>query len=144
VIGGDPLGTKSTDPYDVPNRVTGPGCGQLTNARNPQSYLKLNCFAFPNPVNVLGNLGRNSVIGPGLQSVDVSLFKDNYLKKASDKLNVQMRVDVFNVFNHPNFLPPLNHRALFDAKGNPVSGAGLIDGTATPSRQMQLGIKVIW
>jgi hypothetical protein len=144
VIGGDPLGTLSTDPYDVPNRVAAPGCGKPTNSGNPNGYLKLQCFAFPNPVNVLGNLGRNSVIGPGLRTVDFSLFKDTFRKKSGEGLNIQFRVDVFNVFNHPNFLPPLDHRDLFDGNGNPVSGAGLIDATATPSRQMQLGVKVIW
>jgi hypothetical protein len=124
--------------------VAAPSCGKPVNSGNPNGYLKLQCFAFPNPVNVLGNLGRNSVIGPGLQTVDFSLFKDNFRKKAGEGMNIQFRVDVFNVLNHPNFLPPLDHRDVFDGNGNPVPGAGLIDATATPSRQMQLGIKVIW
>jgi hypothetical protein len=57
---------------------------------------------------------------------------------------LQVRVEVFNVFNHPNFAAPLNHRDLFDATGSAINGAGQIDTTATPSRQMQIGLKVIW
>jgi hypothetical protein len=33
---------------------------------------------------------------------------------------------------------------LFDQNGNRIPGAGSIDSTATPSRQMQIGLKLIW
>jgi hypothetical protein len=144
VVSGDPLGTLSSDPYDVPNRLYGSGCANATNRGNPQAYLRLQCFAFPNPSNVLGNLARNSIRGPGLQSFDMSIFKDIYLQRISDAFDVQIRGEIFNVFNHPNFLPPLDHRNLFDANGNAINGAGQIDSTATPSRQVQFGLKVIW
>lgn len=144
VIGGDPLGSKSTDPYDVPNRLHSAGCESPVNPGNALKYLKLQCFAFPSPVNVLGNLRRNSVVGPGLSNVDASLFKDNHIQRVSDAFDLQVRVEVFNVFNHPNFAAPLNHRDLFDATGSAINGAGQIDTTATPSRQMQIGLKVIW
>jgi hypothetical protein len=144
VVSGDPLGTLSSDPYDVPNRVYGAGCANATNRGNPQAYLRLQCFAFPNPANILGNLARNSIRGPGLQNFDVSIFKDLYLHRISDALDLQIRGEVFNVFNHPNFLPPLDHRNLFDANGHLINGAGQVDATATPSRQVQLGLKMIW
>jgi hypothetical protein len=144
VVSGDPLGTHSSDPYDVPNRLYGYGCANATNRGNPQAYLQLQCFAFPNPSNVLGNLARNSIRGPGLQNFDMSIFKDIYLHRISDALDVQIRGEIFNVFNHPNFLPPLDHRSLFDTNGNAINGAGQIDSTATPSRQVQFGLKVIW
>jgi hypothetical protein len=63
---------------------------------------------------------------------------------------VQFRVEVFNIFNHPNFAPPLNNSVLYDGtvnpdgSGNVVGGAGLLDATITPSRQVQFGLKVIW
>ena len=44
---GDPLGLNSTDPWDFPNRVTGPGCQSLVNPRNPNNYIKTQCFAIP-------------------------------------------------------------------------------------------------
>ena len=66
------------------------------------------------------------------------------IKRISETFNVQLRVEVFNLANHANLAPPLNHRTIFDQSGNLVSGAGLIDSTTTPSRQMQIGLKVIW
>jgi hypothetical protein len=74
----------------------------------------------------------------------MSVFKDIYLPLLSDALDLQLRGEIFNVLNHPNFLPPLDHRSLFDANGNLINGAGQIDSTATPSRQVQLALKVIW
>jgi len=43
--GGDPLGEKSSDPFDFPNRVTGPGCDTATNPRNPNNYIKTGVFS---------------------------------------------------------------------------------------------------
>jgi hypothetical protein len=144
VLGGDPLGSKSTDPFDVPNLLKTSNCAHPVNPGNAVAYVRLVCFAFPNPSTLRGNLGRNSLNGPGLSNLDVSLFKDNYLKRISETFNFQTRIEAFNVLNHTNFSPPLDHRALFDQTGNPISGAGLIDSTATPSRQIQIGLKVIW
>ena len=135
---------RSNDPYDVPNRLTSGSCASQVNPGNPLEYLKLQCFTFPNPSTLLGNLRRNSLIGPDLASFDVSLIKDNYIKSISDRFNAQFRVEAFNCLNRANFAPPLDHRSIFDQKGNPVPGAGLIDSTTTPSRQIQLGLKLIW
>jgi hypothetical protein len=167
VIGGDPLGEKSTDPFAYPNRLTGPGCGSPVNPGNPNNYIKLNCFTLPTapaalaaqcvpfasasgvPIagtcaNLLGNAGRNSIVGPGLMDFDVSLFKNNYIKKISEAFNVQFRAEFFNVFNRANFAVPVDNQTLFDSHGNPVAGAGAIDQTSTPSREIQLALKVIW
>lgn len=143
-IGGDPLGTKSTDPYDVPNLAQTPECRTPTNPGNPASYLKLQCFEFPSVPTVLGNLKRNSVTGPGLAEVDFSLFKETPIKRISEQFRVELRAEAFNLFNRTNFQAPLDHRTLFDQNGNLIPGAGLIDATATSSRQMQLGLKFIW
>lgn len=115
-----------------------------TNHHNAAGYLRLQCFTFPNPANILGNVRRNSVIGPGLQTFDVSFFKDNTLRRIRSDLNLQLRAEVFNIFNHPNLAPPLEHGALFNAQGASINGAGQIVTTTTPSRQIQLGIKVVW
>jgi hypothetical protein len=92
----------------------------------------------------LGNLRRNSIVGPGLQTFDISFFKDTSLHRIRSDLNMQFRAEVFNVFNHPNLAPPLEHRALFNAQGAPINGAGQIVTTTTPSRQIQLGAKLVW
>jgi hypothetical protein len=85
--------------------------------------------------------------------VDFSAFKNT---RVSERFNVQFRWEVFNILNHPNFAAPnfLNeaNNSIFDANptpGNTVSGAllpnaGVLGHTVTSSRQMQLGLKLIW
>jgi hypothetical protein len=164
LIGGDPLGTNNTESFAYPNRLTGPGCGSAVNSGNPSNYVKLNCFGLPMasgsldcspfgapaaPIsgtcaNLLGNVGRNSVIGPGLATFDFSLFKNNYIKRISESFNVQFRAEFFNLLNRPNFAAPINNSTFFDSNGNPVGGAGAVDHTSTTAREIQLALKVIW
>lgn len=144
VLGGDPLGLNSVVPFDFPNRLTGPGCNSLVNSGNPTNYIKLQCFAFPNPVNVLGNAGRNILIGPGLSNFDFSLFKNNPIKRISESFNIQFRAEIFNILNHANFQSPYDNNTLFDGSGNRVAGAGTLDATSTTSRQIQLALKLSW
>jgi hypothetical protein len=156
LIGGDPLGEGSTAPYDVPNRV--PGCA-LTNPGSVTNYINTSCFTlpvattaiaaectpFPAQVgscqNLLGNAGRNEVIGPGLKNFDFSLVKNNYFK---ERFNLQFRAEFFNIFNHPNFASPVDNSTLFDQTGAAVPGAGLIDATTTDSREIQFALKLNW
>jgi Carboxypeptidase regulatory-like domain/TonB dependent receptor len=144
-IGGDALGVKSNDPnIDVPNLIAGPGCGSPVNPGNYVSYIKVRCFAVPSPITLRGNLGRNTLIGPGLMNFDFSLFKNNYIKRISDRFNAQFRAEFFNILNHPNFAPPLDNRNIFDSGGKLVDNAGLITSTQTASRQIQFAVKLIW
>jgi hypothetical protein len=142
--GGDPLGTLDNSPYAYPNRLTGPGCGSAVNPGNPFNYINLQCFAAPNPLTLLGTARRNSLRGPRLAGLDFSVLKNNYIPSISETFNVQFRAEMFNIFNHPNFLPPLDNNTIFDQNGAPVAGAGLIDGTSTTSRQVQFALKVIF
>jgi hypothetical protein len=174
VISPDPLKLGNTDPFARPNRIAGPGCDNPTNPGNPDQYIKTQCFAIPTEpaalagqclpygfdptttpptpgipgscANLLGNSSRNQLTGPGLMTFDMSLFKNNRIKRISESFNAQFRVEVFNIFNHPNFEPPLDFNVLFDgSSGNPISGAGRIDSpTATTSRQIQFALKLIW
>ncbi len=142
---GDTLGVKSTDPnIDVPNLSGGSSCGSLVNSGNPIHYIRTGCFAVPNPITLRGNLGRNTLIGPGLLNFDFSIFKNNYVKRISDTFNAQFRAEFFNVLNRANFAPPLDNRNVFDSAGNPIGNAGLITSTQTPSRQIQFALKMIW
>jgi len=144
-LGGDTLGVKSTDPnIDVPNLAGGPGCGSLVNSGNPVNYIRTQCFTVPNPITLRGNLGRNTLVGPGLVNFDFSVFKNNYIKTISDRFNAQFRAEFFNVLNHTNFSPPLDNRNIFDSNGARVANAGLITSTQTPSRQIQFAVKFIW
>ena len=144
ILGGDPLGLNNVDPFDFPDRLGGSGCQSLVNPGNPINYIKLQCFAFPNPVTRFGTSRRNVLIGPGLASLDVSVFKNNPIERISETFNAQFRVEMFNIVNHANFLAPVDNQTVFDGSGNPVPGAGLIDSTATTSRQIQFALKLIW
>jgi hypothetical protein len=168
LIGGDPLGLSSADPWAFPN-VT-PSCATV-NPGNPGNYVNLSCFTLPTaPIalaaqcvpnsfsgtaasapsgqvycqNLMGNVGRNSVIGPGFYNLDFSLFKNNYIKQISENFNVQIRAEFFNVLNHAAFLAPINNSTFFDNNGAPLGGAGSVDQLAVPAREIQFGLKVIW
>ena len=94
--------------------------------------------------NLRGNLGRNTVIGPGMSNLDFSLFKNNVVRRISENFNVQFRAEFFNVFNRANFSSPTDNRTVFDQSGSPISSAGLITSTQTPSRQIQFALKLVW
>lgn len=144
LIGGDPLGTLSASPFDYPNRSFGSGCGSPVNPGNQTDYIKLNCFSVPNPITLMGDAQRNSLIGPAQVEFDFSLMKNNYIPAVSENFNVQFRAELFNLFNHTNFDPPVKNNTLFDQNGNPVGGAGLINSTSTTAREIQFALKVIW
>ena len=76
-----------------------------------------------------GNVQRDSLVGPDLRDVDVSLFKTT---SVTERINVQFRAEAFNVFNRTNFGLPAAAIS---------SGAGLITSAAT-SRQIQFGLKL--
>lgn len=151
LIAGDALGENNTDPFDYPDRLTGPGCQSLVNPGNVNNYIKLNCFAFAQPVvfNGLhyirpGDAGRNILIGPGIATFDFSVFKNNYVRRISENFNIQFRAEMFNIFNRANFSPPTDNEFLFDQSGNPIAGAGVVDLTTTTSRQIQFALKIIF
>jgi hypothetical protein len=83
-----------------------------------------------------GNLGRNVVIGPAFHNTDVSVSK---VLTIASRYRVQLRGDVFDLFNHPNFGPPGN------VVGSPtfgkISRTRLPTGEAGSSRQIQLAAK---
>ncbi|MGC2581622.1 MAG: carboxypeptidase regulatory-like domain-containing protein [Acidobacteriaceae bacterium] len=97
-----------------------------------------NPCAFSNP-NLLGEIrfgtaGRNSVTGPGFVDFDFSLMRNQPI---AEKDTLQLRADLFNMFNHPNFDVP---DRIFD---DPTFGA-LISANAygnRPPRQLQLAAR---
>jgi hypothetical protein len=67
----------------------------------------LNPLAFVQPAfGTFGNLGRDSIFGPGLSNVDFSVTKNTRL---TERLNLQLRCEFFNIFNHPNFALPAHN-----------------------------------
>jgi hypothetical protein len=84
-------------------------------------------------------------------SLDFSIFKNNKIRRISENFNVQFRVEMFNVMNHPNFAPPGpgdGNTDIFDptgAAGAPPAGtAGALLRTTVSERQIQFAIKVIF
>jgi len=144
LISGDAVGENSSGSYDVPNRVVGPACTHLTNAGNPSNYINLACYSFPVPANLLGNAGRNSLVGPGLAELDYSVSRDFPMRFISEAARLQVRAEMFNLANRANFEPPLPNNMLYNTKGAPLATVGIITSTATTSRQIQLALRVVW
>jgi len=72
---------------------------------NPSINEWFNPAAFANPATgVFGDVGRNTLIGPGFSDVDFSLAKQFPLH--FEGIRLEFRADMFNVFNHPNFANP--------------------------------------
>jgi hypothetical protein len=98
--------------------------------------------------NVLGNSKRNQFYGPGLTTVDFSVFKNTRIPSISEAFNIQFRAEFFNILNHTNFLSPgfLNtfgqNNSVYDFDGTRLPTA--LNQTTTTSRQIQLGLKLIF
>ncbi len=149
-ISGDPLGESNTVPFDVPDRLFGPGCtGNPVNpgALNATHYIKTQCFAFPTyagPGNRFGNAGRNSIYGPGVIELDYSMVKNFAFPMISDAAHLQFRAEMFNVANHPNLAAPFTNNKLFDVTTAAIGNAGQITSLSTSPRQIQLALKMIF
>jgi outer membrane receptor protein involved in Fe transport len=134
------LNTTSFSMHERPDLK--PGCSNNPILGGPDRYWDVNCFQLP-PVNQRGDLGRNTLIGPGLVSVDVSLVKSFELGRGRQ---LQFRAECFNLPNHPNFAIPAGRIAFtgVNPDGTPIVAptAGRISSTVTTSRQIQLGLKL--
>lgn len=104
----------------------------------PDRYFDVGAFALP-AAGFYGNLGRNTLIGPGLAMVDLSINKKFAIGESAA---VQFRAEMFNALNHPNFSIP-SQRTVFSSSGA-VGSAGRITSTLTSARQVQLGVKVVF
>ncbi len=103
--------------------------GDPTRWYNPAAFLLPIAGTF-------GNAGRDQFLGPGLTSLDTSLFKKINI---NERWNAQFKMEIFNLLNHANFGPP----TLGVFSGTNVSrSAGIITTTATSSRQIQFALKL--
>ena len=155
--------------YGRPDVIGDPHAG--TSA--PYSFLNLAAFAGPCNWDVVngqciagtqhyGSLPRNAFRGPNYANVDFSLAKKTNL---TERLKMELRVDIFNILNHPNFSNPLLPNFSVDmfnigsdlavvGGATRVVGTGYLPITATPDvgtgnpflggggpRTMQFGLK---
>ena len=90
------------------------------------------CAAFFAAPGTFGNAGRNIVEGPGYRNVNASLVKNTAL---GERLSLQLRAEVFNLFNHPNLNLPDNFL------GSPTFGRVT---SARDPRHIQFGAKLLF
>ncbi len=119
-----------------PNAVA--GCTPVIHARNPNHYFETNCYTPPGSREI-GNLARNTLMGPGAITWDPALFKKF---QVTERINLEFRAEMFNVLNRANYGPPAS--SLYTAAGAPVAGVGIINGTTTSSRQIQFALKLLF
>jgi outer membrane receptor protein involved in Fe transport len=155
---GNPGNYVKTDCFVIP---TAPdmnfwtqNCDQQPPSAQPSSGAAVS-VPFPQCFNLRGNAGRNSLTGPGVTSWDFSVFKNNHIRRISENFNVQFRVEMFNILNHPNFAPPGpgdGNTDIFDGTGtslapspsNPGGTAGVLVRTTVPERQIQFAVKIVF
>lgn len=112
---------------DRPNLVGNPGLAGGT----PEQWFNTAAFAFPTR-GTFGNAGRNILDGPDYRNVNASLVKNTAL---NERFNLQLRAELFNLFNHPNFNLPDNFL------GSPTFGR--ITSAREP-RHIQFGVKLLF
>jgi hypothetical protein len=150
IVGGWELGGTWTVQSGLPQTLTlggvdrasaGEGGYNRPNATGISPYLPnptpsrwFNPAAFvEQPAGTFGNLGRNSVVGPGIFALDFDVHKEFHLFESHQ---LQFRAEAFNVLNHPVWANP---------NGNILSpGFGSITGTAIPMRQIQVALKYLF
>ncbi|PYU93954.1 MAG: hypothetical protein DMG08_08820 [Acidobacteria bacterium] len=117
--------------FDRPNYVA----GQPVELSNPTTEGWFNTTAYVlQPFGAFGNVGRNTLISPGITQWDFSVLKDFHLPWENH--SVQFRFEAFNFPNHPNFSAP-------DTSLSSVN-YGKIRGTRTNMRELQFGLKYIF
>jgi len=107
--------------------------GTPTQWFNPAAFL-----GPPNNSGFDGNLGRDTLIGPGLATWDLSFLKETQLR---ERLHLQFRAELFNLLNRANFNTP-NAVAFTPTGVSPT--AGVITSTSSAARQVQFGLKLLW
>jgi hypothetical protein len=113
-----------------PNAVVGVS-DEPSGGRSRQQWF--NPAAFTNPVSgQFGNVGRNTISGPGNVTIDFSIFKNFPI---NERARFQFRTEFFNLINHPNFRSP---STTYDG-----SNPGELTAAGT-SRQIQFAIKLLF
>ena len=105
-------------------QIFGPG------THTAASWFNIAAFATP-PAFTFGNVGRNTVYGPGRQTLDLALQREFVM---TENLKLQLRAEAFNALNHTNLGTP--NRFVNTPQ------FGTITEAATPGREIQLGIRL--
>jgi hypothetical protein len=116
---------------DRPN-ATGEPVELPRDQRTIQRWFNTNAYVMQ-PAGTWGNVGRNTVTGPGITNVDASIIR-NF--RINDSKTVQFRLEAFNAFNHP----------IWDDPNTSLTSPnyGTITNTRKPMRELQLGLKFVF
>jgi hypothetical protein len=134
--------TAGCNPY-VKSRSLGPGVPYI----EPQ-WINSSCFTLE-PVGTLGNVGRNTLVGPRFFNLDFSLIKNT---RITERVSAQFRAEFFNIANITDFVNP-GASLYFTGLGLPGGGDagipnptyGWITGTVPNSqREIQFAVKLLW
>lgn len=111
---------------------------------NPNQWFDPTAFVLQ-PAGTYGNVGRNELIGPDLKTVDAAFTRMIPWSQIGQGGRLELRIEVFNVFNRDNFGPP----ALVAFNGTadneaPLPSFGQIRTTVTSARQVQLGVRLVF
>jgi hypothetical protein len=126
-----------------PNRIVDQA---VRNTHTPSVVTFLNwfdpsCYTVQ-PFATLGNVPRDSLLGPGLLDLDFSIIKQT---RITEKLNSEFRAEFFNILNHTNLGQPVGAVFAGTSAAPFISGtAGTITSTSTTSRQIQFALKLIF
>jgi hypothetical protein len=125
------LGLQGFRPDLIPGGDHNPVTG------DPDQYFDASQFVLP-PARTIGDTGRNTLIGPGIASVDLGLTKNIQLGTK----RIQFRLEFFNILNRANLGSP--DTTVMNGNGVRNAEAGYIDNTSTTARQTQLGLRFDW
>ncbi|MBI4483375.1 MAG: TonB-dependent receptor [Acidobacteria bacterium] len=123
-------------PVDRPDLL--PGRSNNPVLGSPDKWFDPTGFAMPQE-GTYGNLGRNTLVGPGLAELDFSIIKNTPLDETRA---IQFRAEFFNLTNRANFGSPQS--ILFNRRGEFLGNVGKITSTTTTSRQIQFALKFIF
>ena len=107
----------------------------------PDQYYDLNQFKASEP-GFFGNLGRNTLIIPGVATFDLGLLKR--IDLADEGAYLQFRAEFVNLFNRANFGSPDRDETAVDRDGDLNPAATTIIHTATTSRHIQFALKLLF
>jgi hypothetical protein len=93
--------------YDRPDVI---GTGKIQqNNRNPDTAFDTGYFSKTPPTGRVGTSGRDQYYGPGLVNFDFAAAKSFPL--GTERMHLQFRADLFNLFNHTNFSNPVSNES---------------------------------
>ena len=94
------------------------------------------------PCKFLGNSGRNTLIAPGVATLDFGVMKKWAMAFLGENGNFEFRAEFFNILNRTNFNTPEDE--VFRSRGRVQSAAGRITSTTSTERQIQMGLKILF